>query len=172
MVMRAEPLGDNRYRASYGRYLEEFRVGDIYEHRPGRTITEHDNIAFSLLTMNQHPLHCDAAYAEQTEFGRPLVNSTLTLAIVTGMSVSDVSQKTVANLGWDKVRLTAPVFAGDTIYAESEVLEKRQSKSRLHHGIVTVRTTGKKADGTVFMTFERSALIPMRGHAVDDKIGY
>ena len=111
-------------------------------------------------------------YGAGTEFGRPLVNSALTLAIVTGMSVSDVSQKTVANLGWDKVRLTAPVFAGDTIYAESEVIGKRESASRPHHGIVTVRTTGKKADGTVFMTFERSALIPMRGHAVDDRLDY
>ena len=89
-----------------------------------------------------------------------------------GMSVADVSQKTVANLGWDKIRLTAPVFAGDTIYAESEVIGKRESASRPHHGIVTVRTTGKKADGTVFMTFERSALIPMQGHAVDDRLDY
>jgi itaconyl-CoA hydratase len=172
MVSRAKEVGPGRYRESAGRYYEEFVLGEVYEHRPGRTLTETDNIWFSLLTMNQHPLHIDNAYGGATEFGRPLVNSALTLAVVTGMSVSDVSQKTVANLGWDKVRLTAPVFAGDTIYAESEVIGKRESNSRPHHGIVTVRTTGKKADGTVFMTFERSAMIPMRGHAVDDKLDY
>ena len=172
MTVERREVGKQRYRESYGRYFEEFAVGDVYEHRPGRTITETDNIHFTLLTMNQHPLHIDNAYGAATDFGRCLINSALTLAIVTGMSVSDVSQKTVANLGWDKVRLTAPVFAGDTIYAESEVIGKRESASRPHHGIVTVRTTGKKADGTVFMTFERSALIPMRGHAVDDRLDY
>ena len=118
--------------------------------------------------MNQHPLHFDFAYAAKSEFGRPLVNSCLTLSIVVGMSVRDLSQKATANLGWDKVRLTAPVFAGDTIYAESEVLDMRESKSRPTQGIVSVRTTGSKADGTVFMTYERSFLVPRRGHAVDD----
>ena len=155
-----------------GRCFEDFKPGEIIKHPIGRTVSQTDNTWFTLLTMNQHPLHFDAEYGAATEFGKPLMNSALTLAIVTGMSVSDVSQKTVANLGWDKIRLTAPVFAGDTIYAESEVIGKRESGSRPHHGIVTVRTTGKKADGTVFMTFERSALIPMRGHAVDDRLDY
>ena len=118
MVSRAKEVGPKRYRESAGRYYEEFEVGDVYEHRPGRTLTEADNTWFTLLTMNQHPLHIDAAYGAATEFKRPLVNSCLTLAIV------------------------------------------------------TVRTTGKKADGTVFMSFERSCLIPMRGHAVDDKLDY
>ena len=172
MTVERKPVGPNRYRESFGRYLEDFKVGDVYEHRPGRTISEADNTWFTLLTMNQHPLHFDAAYAAKSEFGKPLVNSCLTLSMVTGMSVSDLSQKAIANLGWDKVRLAAPVFAGDTIYAESEVIGKRESASRAHHGIVTVRTTGKKADGSVFMTFERSALIPMRGHAVDDRLDY
>ena len=172
MVSRAKEVGPNRFRESAGRYFEEFEVGHVYEHRPGRTVTETDNTWFTLLTMNQHPLHFDVEYAAATDFKKPLVNSCLTLAIVTGMSVVDVSQKTVANLGWDKIRLTASVFAGDTIYAESEVIAKRESGSRPHHGIVTVRTTGKKADGTVFMTFERSCLIPMRGHAVDDRLDY
>ncbi len=172
MVVRAKEVGPRRYRESAGRYYEDFEVGDVYEHRPGRTITESDNTWFTLLTMNQHPLHFDREYGKGTEFGKPLVNSCLTLSMVTGMSVADVSQKTVANLGWDKVRLTAPVFVGDTIYAESEVIGKRESGSRPHHGIVTVRTSGRKADGTVFLTFERSVLIPMRGHAVDDKIAY
>jgi acyl dehydratase len=118
--------------------------------------------------MNNHPLHFDAVYAAKSEFGRPLVNSTLTLAIVMGMSVSDVSQKAIGNLGWTDVRLTAPVFAGDTLYAESEVLAKRESKSRPTQGIVTVATTGKKQDGTVVITYERTVLVPKRGHGVDD----
>ena len=168
MSVERKPVGPNRYRESFGRHFEDFKVGDVYEHRPGRTISETDNTWFTLLTMNTHPLHFDTAYAAKTEFGRPLVNSCLTLSIVAGMSVSDLSQKAVANLGWDKVRLTAPVFAGDTLYAESEVLEVRESKSRPTEGIVTVRTTGKKADGTTFMTFERAILVPRRGHAAED----
>src|SRR5512134_1709408 len=171
MTVERKRVGPNRYRESFGRYLDDFKVGDVYEHRPGRTISEADNTWFTLLTMNQHPIHFDAAYAAKTEFGRPLVNSCLTLAMVTGMSVNDLSRKAIANLGWDKVRLTAPVFAGDTIYAESEVLEVRESKSRPTQGIVSVRTTGKKADGTVFMVYERSILVPRRGYAVDDAAG-
>ena len=172
MIATAKPIGPQRYRESFGRYYEDFKVGDVYEHRPGRTITETDNTWFTLLTMNQHPLHFDAEYAARSEFGKPLVNSCLTLSIVAGMSVSDISQKTIANLGWDKIKLLAPVFAGDTLYAESEILALRESKSRPQQGIVTVRSTGKKADGTVFMTFERSMLIPKRGHAVDDLADY
>jgi acyl dehydratase len=167
--MNAPQAAAARHRGGIGRYLEDFVVGDIYEHFPGRTITETDNIQFSLLTMNNHPMHCDGAYAARSEFGRPLVNSGLTLAIVLGMTVADVSGKAIANLGWTDIRLTAPVFPGDTIYAESEVLDKRESKSRPAQGIVTVRTTGKKADGTVFMTFVRSVLIPKRGHGVGDE---
>ena len=172
MVAEAKEVGPNRYRESYGRYLEDFKVGDIYEHRPGRTITANDNIWFTLLTMNQHPLHFDQEYAKHSEFGQPLVNSCLTLAIVAGMSVSDVSQKTIANLGWDKVKMPAPVFNGDTLYAESEVLGVRESKSRPTQGIVSIKTTGKKADGTEVISFERNMLIPKRGHAVDDKADY
>ena len=172
MTLEHKQVGPNRYRESFGRYLEDFKVGDVYEHRPGRTISEADNTWFTLLTMNTHPLHFDAAYCARTEFGKPLVNSCLTLAIVAGMSVSDLSQKAVANLGWDKVRLTAPVFAGDTLYAESEVLEVRESKSRATQGVVTVRTTGRKADRTTIITYERSFLVPKRGHAVEDAAGY
>lgn len=100
MVAVAKPVGTNRLRESYGRYFEEFAVGEIYEHRPGRTISEADNTWFTLLTMNQHPLHFDFVYAAKSEFGRPLVNSCLTLSIVVGMSVSDISQKAIGNLGW------------------------------------------------------------------------
>lgn len=172
MVATAKQIGTQRYRESYGRHFEDFNVGDVYEHRPGRTITEADNIWFSLLTNNQHPLHSDAEYGAKSEFGRCLVNSCLTLSIVAGLSVADVSQKAIANLGWKEIKLSAPVFTGDTVYAETEVLDKRESKTRSNQGIVTVRTTGKKADGTVFMTFERSVLVPKRGHALDDKIDY
>jgi itaconyl-CoA hydratase len=168
MVAIPKQIGPRRFRADAGRYFEEFTVGDIYEHRPGRTISEADNTWFTLLTMNQHPLHFDAAYAAQSEFGRPVVNSCLTLSIVAGMSVADVSQKAIANLGWTDIKLTAPVFVGDTIYAETEVLAKRESQSRPTQGVVTVRTTGKKADGTVFMTYERTVLVPKQGYAVDE----
>ena len=172
MVVKPKEVGPGRYRESFGRYLEDFTVGDVYEHRPGRSITETDNTWFTLVTMNQNPLHFDKEYAAKSEFGKPLVNSCLTLSIVAGMSVSDLSQKAIANLGWDKIQLTAPVFVGDTIYAESEVLAVRDSKSRPTQGIVTVRTTGKKADGTVFMTYERTMMIPKRGHGVDDQADY
>ena len=172
MVVKHREVEPGRYRESFGRYLEDFTVGDVYEHRPGRSITETDNTWFTLITMNQNPLHFDKEYAAKSEFGKPLVNSCLTLSIVVGMSVSDLSQKAIANLGWDKIQLTAPVFVGDTIYAESEVLAVRESKSRPNRGIVTVRTTGKKADGTVFMTYERTMMIPKRGHGVDDQADY
>ena len=141
MVAIAAEVAPGRWRASAGRYFEEFAVGAVYEHRPGRTIGEADNTWFTLLTMNQHPLHFDAAYAAKSEFGRPVVNSCLTLSIVAGMSVSDVSQKAIGNLGWNDIRLVAPVFAGDTIYAESEVIAKRESEKRPTQGVVTVRTT-------------------------------
>src|SRR6201998_534880 len=167
-----DQIGPQRYRESFGRYYDDFVVGDVYEHRPGRTITESDNTWFTLITMNTHPLHFDKEYAAKSEFTRPLVNSCLTLSIVVGMSVSDISQKAIGNLGWNDIRLIAAVFVGDTIYAGSEVLSKRQSAKRPTQGIVTVKTTGKKADGTVFMTYERSVLVPKRGHAVDDRADY
>ncbi|MEY2625248.1 MAG: hypothetical protein RL412_1023 [Pseudomonadota bacterium] len=165
-------VAPNRYRESFGRYYEDFVVGDTYEHRPGRTISETDNTWFTLLTMNTHPLHFDVEYGKASEFGRCLVASPLTLAILVGMSVTDVSQKAIANLGWKDIRMTAPVFPGDTLYAESEVLDKRESNSRPTAGVVTVRTTGKNQDGKVICTFERSILVAKRGHAVEDRMGY
>jgi len=145
-----------------GRFLEDFTVGDVYRHAHGRTITQTDNTWFSLLTNNPHDIHSNADYASKTEFGKPLVVSTLTLAIVTGLSVPDVSQNAVANLGWENVRLTAPVFAGDTIYAESEVLEVRPSKSRPTQGIVRVRTRGFNQDNVTILEFERAVLVYTR----------
>lgn len=168
--MNPAPSGQSRQRQSQGRYLEEFRPGDVYEHRPGRTITEADNTWFSLLTMNQHPLHCDAEYARASEFKRPLVASPLTLAVLVGLSVADVSAKAIANLGWREIRLTAPVFPGDTLYAESEVLEVRESKSRPTQGIVTVRTRGVNQHGVLVCEFLRTLLVPRRGHGVEDRL--
>lgn len=145
------------------RSFEDFQVGLLIRHPLGRTITAADNTWFTLLTVNSNPIHFDRHYAAQTEFGQPLVNSTFTLALVTGLSVADVSQNAV-NLGWDEVRMPAPVFEGDTIYAQTEVLSARESKSRPHMGIVEVKTTGFKQDGTVVMTFRRSILVYKRGH--------
>ena len=143
---------------------EDFETGMILRHPLGRTITPTDNAWFTLLTVNTNPIHFDAHYASQTEFGKPLVNSTLTLALVTGLSVADVSQNAV-NLGWDEVRMPAPVFEGDTIYAQTEVLSKRESKSRLNMGLVEIKTTGFKQDGTIVMVFRRTILVYKRGHA-------
>src|SRR5437899_12586418 len=148
-----------------GRVFEDFEVGDIYQHPLGRTILAADNIWFTLLTQNTNPIHFDSAYAAQTEFGRPLVDSTFTLALVTGQSVMDISQNVLANLGWDEVRLPHPVFEGDTIYSQSEVLATRESQSRPNVGIVTVKTTGYNQDGTVVITFNRTVMVYKRGHA-------
>ena len=172
MSQAAKPVGPQRYRETFGRYYEDFVVGDVYEHRPGRTISETDNTWFTLLTMNTHPLHFDAEYGKASEFGKCIVASPLTLAILVGMSVTDVSQKAIANMGWKDIRMTAPVFAGDTLYGESEVLEKRESKSRPTAGLVTVRTIGKNQDGKIVCEFERTVLVAKRGHAVEDKMNY
>ena len=157
-----EKIGPNEYVESSGMFLEDFEIGMVVHHRPGRTISETDNTWFTLLSMNKHPLHFDAEYGKKTEFGRILVNSVITFAIVNGMSVHSMSAKTIANLGWNKVKLVHPVFIGDTLYAKSRVLAIRDSKSRPTQGIVTIETTGLKADGTVVLTYERCFLIPKR----------
>ncbi len=172
MVQVVKQVGENRYRETFGRYYEDFKVGDIYEHRPGRTITQAENISFTLLTMNTHPLHFDEQYAKASEFGRCIVCSPFTVALMVGMSVTDVSQKAIANLGWGDIRLTHPVFAGDTLYAESEVIEKRESNSRPNAGLVTVRTTGFNQDHKVVCTFSRTMLIAKRGQSFEDKVNY
>jgi len=146
-----------------GRVFEDFEPGDIFEHPLGRTITQADNIWFTLLTVNTNPIHFDEAYAARTEFKRPLVNSTFTLALVTGLSVSDVSLNAI-NLGWDEVRLPAPVFEGDTLYAQSEVIEARPSASRPTMGIVKLRTTGVNQNGVKVIEFLRTIMVYRRGH--------
>lgn len=145
-----------------GRYYEDFAVGDIYQHPLGRTVTAADNAWFTLLTMNTNQMHFNDHYAERSEFGRQLVNSGITVAMVLGQSVTDISQNAMANLGWDNIRLTNPVFVGDTLYAESLVLDKRESGSRPHAGIVTVRTRGLNQDGDVCITYERTVMVYKR----------
>jgi len=161
-------VGPRRYRESFGRCLEDFTVGDVYEHRPGRTISEADNTWFTLLTMNQHPLHFDHEYAKRSEFGQPVVNSCLTLSIVVGMSVSDVSQKAISNLGWTDIRMPAPVYHGDTLTAESQVTEVRPSTSRPNDGVVTVITRAHNQRDELVIEFTRTILVPKRGHSVED----
>jgi acyl dehydratase len=147
-----------------GRYFEDFNVGDVYRCRLGRTITETDNTWFTLLTNNTNQLHFNYEYAKRTEFGRCVVNSALTLAIVAGMSVADVSENGFA-LGWDEIKLPNPLFAGDTLHSESEVLEKRESRSRPHLGIVKVRTRGIQQEGKIVIEYVRVVMVWKRAHA-------
>ena len=146
-----------------GRFFEDFTVGDIYQHPLGRTVTEADNISFSLLTMNTNQMHFNSEYAAKSEFGKPLVVSTLTVAIAGGQSVTDLTQNAFANLGWDDIKMTHPVFAGDTLYSESVVLEKRESASRPHAGIVTVKTRTLNQHGDEVCSFKRMFYVYKRG---------
>ena len=147
-----------------GRFFEDFEVGDIYRCRLGRTITETDNIHFTLLTNNTNQIHFNAHYASRTEFKRPLVNSAMTLSVVAGLGVADISENGFA-LGWDYIKLPNPVFAGDTLYSESEVLTRRESKSRPDQGIVKVLTRGINQDGLVVIEYERSVMVWKKGRA-------
>lgn len=165
-------VAEGRYREVIGFYFEDFAVGEVFEHRPGRTVTEADNLLLNLLCMNPSPLHIDAAYCAHTAWKRPLVSSLVTFGIVCGMSVRSTSGRAVANLGWDRIRLVAPVFAGDTLYAESEILRKRLSEKRRGEGIVTCQTRGLKSTGEVFLTFERTFMVPTAAAAVEDRAGY
>jgi len=146
-----------------GRFFEDFEVGDVYRHPLGRTVSEADNTWFTLLTMNTNQMHFNTEYAARSEFTRPLVVSTLTVAIAVGQSVTDVTQNAFANLGWDEIRMTHPVFAGDTLYSESLMLEKRKSASRPHAGIVTVKTRTLNQDGDEVCSFKRTFYVYKRG---------
>jgi len=152
-----------------GRFYEDFKIGDIYSHPLGRTVTKTDNIYMTLLTQNTNPTHFDDYYSKQTEYGLPLINSTFTLALVTGQSVSDLSQNAMANLGWDEIRLPTPVFEGDTIYSYSEILDKRESKSRPNVGIIWVKTVGYNQKGEVVITFKRTIMIYKKDYAPKKK---
>jgi itaconyl-CoA hydratase len=146
-----------------GRYFEDFEIGDIYRSRFGRTVTEMDNQLFTHLTLNTNPLHFDAEYTAKTKWGQILVNSTFTLALIVGMSVPDVSENAMANLGWEDVKLPNPVFVGDTLYCETEVLSKRESKSYPEAGIVKVRSRGINQNGKIVINLTRSIMIYKQG---------
>jgi acyl dehydratase len=146
----------------FGRYFEDFVVGEVFKHWPGRTITEADNTWFSLLTMNQHPLHIDAHYASETQHGQRLVVGTLVFSIVVGMSVADISGRAIANLEYEMINHDGPVFHGDTIYAESRILDKRVSATKPDRGIVHVETYGLNQRGEKVLTLKRRVLVPRR----------
>jgi itaconyl-CoA hydratase len=147
-----------------GRYFEDFQVGEVYRHPLGRTITEADNTWFTLLTCNTNQLHFNRKFAEHSVYGEILVNSGLTVALLLGLTVSDISQNAVANLGWDSIRLLHPLYVGDTLYAESQVLNLRESKSRPYAGIVTVRSQGLNQHGDVCIRFVRSVMVYRRNN--------
>ncbi|MFE9693818.1 MaoC family dehydratase [Micromonospora sp. NPDC005806] len=146
-----------------GRFYEDFEIGDVYQHPLGRTVTESDNIWFTLLTMNTNQMHFNTDYAARSEFKRPIVVSTLTVAIAVGQSVTDLTQNAFANLGWNDIRMTHPVFAGDTLWSESLVTEKRESSSRPQAGIVTVKTRTLNQDGKQVCSFLRTFYVYKRG---------
>ena len=158
------------FRERFGRYYEEFEVGDVYKHWPGKTINEHDNDMFSLLTMNHMPLHLDKNYAEQTQHGQRLVVGLLVLSIAIGMSVVDTSGRAVAALDYEEVKHLAPTFIGDTIYAQTEVLDKRLSKSRPDRGVVKVQTSVTNQTGTQVMTLKRSFMVYTKSGAPEIKV--
>lgn len=147
-----------------GRFFEDFNVGDVYRSRLGRTITEADNIQFTLLTNNTNQIHFNTHYASRTEFKRPLVNSAMTLSVIAGLGVADISENGFA-LGWDYIKLPNPVFPGDTLYSESEVISARESKSRPEQGVVKVRTRGVNQDGVIVIEYERSVMVWKKGRA-------
>ena len=147
---------------TFGRYFDEFNVGDKFKHWPGRTITEHDDTWFSLMTMNQNPIHIDANYAAGTQHGRRLVNGTLIFSIAVGMSVADISGKCIANLEYEFIRHLAPTYHGDTIYAETEILETRLSETKPDRGIVYVETKAFNQHGETVLVFRRRVLVPRK----------
>ncbi len=149
-------------RETYGRYLEEFKVGDIIKHWPGRTITEFDDTLFALITQNQHPLHIDAHYASQTQFKQRLVVGYLPFCIAVGQTVADISGKAIANLEYEKVEHVGPCFHGDTIYSETEILDVKESRSKPDRGVVYVETRGYNQNGELIVRFRRRVLIPRR----------
>lgn len=148
--------------AEFGRYLEDFNVGDVYKHWPGRTITEYDDVLFCMLTMNHHPLHIDASYAAGTQYGKQVVVGTLVYSLAFGLSVPDTSGKAIANLEVEEIKHLAPTFHGDTIYAETTVLDKRESRSQPDRGIVYVETRATNQRGEQVLTFKRRFMVPKR----------
>jgi acyl dehydratase len=150
-------------RNSFGGYFEDFKVGDIYKHYPGKTITESDNNLFCLLTMNHHPVHLDAEYVKTQTYGQRLVVGTLALSLVVGMSVADISGKAIANLDYEKISHDGPVFIGDTLYAQTEILDKHESKSKPDRGVIYVETKAFNQNDRLIITLRRHVLVPKKG---------
>ncbi len=165
-------ITDSRYREVVGLGYDELSVGLVIEHRPGRTVTEADNVLLTTLGGNDAPLHTDSNYSGMTEWGRPLVCSTITLHLVGGMTVRSTSGLTTANLGFEEVRFTSPVFVGDTLYAQTEITGRRPSRTRPGTGIVTCRTTGHNQDGTRVITFTRSFFAPIDADTLRTRTNY
>ncbi|MGC5328294.1 MaoC family dehydratase [Brevibacillus sp. SYSU BS000544] len=159
-TINKDVAGNRVIHEKVGMYYEEFVIGDVVEHWPGRTISEADNTWFTLLTMNRHPVHFDDHHAKSTHFGKVLVNSCLTLSIITGMTVNILSAKAIANLGWDQVKLPAPVFVGDTLYARSEVTLKRKSSKHSDRGIITIKMTGYNQNKQIIFEGTRTFMVP------------
>lgn len=145
-----------------GRYFEDFEVGEVYKHWPGRTVIEADDTWFSLITMNQNPLHIDQHYCSQLEHGRQLVNGTFVFSLIVGMSVRDISLKAIANLEYECIKHVGPVWHGDTLYAETTILDKKESVSKPDRGVVYVSTRGINQDGETILTYKRKVLVPKR----------
>jgi itaconyl-CoA hydratase len=157
-----EPTGDSAPKEWRGRLFEDMDIGDVYRSRLGRTIEQTDNTWFTLLTCNTNQVHFNSEFAAGTEFKEPLVNSCLTLSVVVGLSVADTSENAMANLGWDSIAMPKPVFAGDTLWAESEVISKRESASRPHQGIIGIRTRGINQRGETVVEFRRTFMMYRR----------
>ena len=166
MTHGSRSLGARRSRETFGRYYEDFEIGDVYKHWPGKTITEYDDHLFCMITMNHHPLHTDAWFAEtQTQFGKNVVVGNLVYSVVLGMSVPDVSGSAIANLEVEELKHQRPTFHGDTIYAETRVLAVEESRSKNDRGVVTVETKGFNQDGQEVCYFRRKLMVWKRDAA-------
>lgn len=172
MAGELKPIAENRFRETFGRFYEDVAVGHIYEHRPGKTITEAEAGLFAGITLNTHPLHIDREFAAASEFGRPVVCSAHTVALLIGLSQTDIGQKVIADLGWTELRLTLPVYPGDTLYGETEVLSRRDSNSRPDAGVIAVRTTGRNQEGRIVCAFQRTLLLAKRSHDLEARANY
>lgn len=155
---------DHDGREAFGSWYEDYQVGDIYKHWPGRTVNEYDDTLFSMITMNHAPLHIDEHYMSGSQFGQRLVNGLFVISLVVGMTVREISGKAIANLEYESVKHLGPTFHGDTIYAETEILEKRESRSKNDRGILYVETRAWNQNDETILTLRRRVMIPKRGN--------
>ena len=158
---------DHDGREAFGSWYDDYTVGDIYKHWPGRTVNEYDDTLFSMITMNHAPLHIDEHYMSGSQFGQRLVNGLFVISLVVGMTVREISGKAIANLEYETIKHLGPTFHGDTIYAETEILEKRESKSKNDRGILYVETRAWNQRDETILTLRRRVMIPKRGNGTD-----